>query len=807
MTISDVNYAKEQVIENSKKYFNGYITPAETWTRKYCLRSSEFDDNSQLLFLENTPEQMFHRCATALANNEDDFDKWYDIFRSELDGFKRLVLQGSPMAGLGNPKNVSFSNCFVIPSPEDNIESIMKSVYNMAQIQAYRGGVGVDVSNLRPEGALVSNSANSSSGAWSWCDLFSYVTRLIGQNGRVGALMITMRVDHPDIFNFIKMKSDLAKVTGANVSIRITDEFMNAVKKDENFDLKFHFTDLKYENIRKTIRARDLWDEICKYATSYAEPGLLMWDNILSNSPADSYHNLGFRTISTNPCAELPLCENDSCRLASLNLTGFVINSFEKNAKFDFDLFKNSIRIGIRALDNIVDLDNVPFDKIREKARLGRRLGLGTHGLADCMTKLGIKYDSNEGIKFTNKIFKFMANESYRYSVELGKEKGIFPIFDWELEKDNKFINRLDDDVKEEIKKHGRRNIALLTCAPTGTVSMLSNPNSKNYGSWGVSSGVEPTFSHFYMRKIKITNSEKDVKPDSVDVDGIGYKHHYVVNSVLLEYLNKHSNDISESDLKNIKLPNYFVTSNEIDWRKRIEIQATMQKWIDHGISSTINLPSGTTVETVKDLYEYAWQSGLKGVTIYVDGCRSGILTSSASNKPQQIDRKSAPDRPSELEAIAHVVGTNGNTYNIYLGFYKGNIYEVFAVKKSDIGIGVIDGSKGKIIKRASKVYDFESKNGLIKNINKHEDSEISSFTRLLSTSLRHGVPLEVISEQLIKSKGIVSSMAKAINRIISQYVIGDIEVNEPCDQCEYETTIIVKGCRQCQKCGWKSCS
>ena len=780
-------YSFDEVIEASAKYLSGDDMAASSWARKYALRDS---DNN---FIELTPSDMFDRMARALSEVENDKGKWYDIFRKEFEGFNRLVMQGSPMAGLGNPRSVSLSNCFVIPSPKDSIKSIMDSVYKMAQIQAWRGGVGLDISNLRPDGARVSNAASTSSGAWSWCDLFSYVSRMIGQNGRVGALMLTIRCDHPDVIKFIKMKSDLQKVTGANVSVRITDDFMRAVQSDDDFILTYDFDSDKYENIRETVKAREIWGQIINYATKTAEPGILMWDNIIKNSPADLYPEYGFATISTNPCSEIPLCEDDSCRLASINISGLVNDPFTKDAEFNWDGFKNSIEIGVRALDNMIDLDKLPFPEQQEKAENGRRIGLGTHGLADCLSKLNLRYDSDEALEKVDQIYNYLMDMTYAASVELAKERGPFPIWDAEREKDHPFLNRIDPPIRREMAEYGRRNIACLTCAPTGTVSMLSR----------TSSGIEPVFRTHYERRIKITNGEDKSKADFVDGTGDAWKTHTVYHYSVLEYLNKSADDITKDDMEN--LPEFFVTSDKIDWRKRIELQSVMQKYIDHGISSTINLPKGTTEKTVAKLYELAWEKGLKGVTIYVDGSRDGVLLSGEDMGNSSIYRKSAPSRPDELEAIVHTVGSNGHSYNIFLGFLRENIYEVFAVKQSDIGAGILDGVSGKIIKRSSKKYDFESDTVIIKKINRHEDDELSSFTRLLSTALRHGVPLETVSEQLHKSKGFISSMAKAINRVISQYAMRDVEINEPCEKCNNPTTYLVKGCRKC-KCGWQSC-
>lgn len=773
-------YNLKEAINSSTKWFNGDDMAATAWAKKYALR--DLDGN----IVECTPDDMFDRMAKALASVETDKDKWKKIFRKQLSGFNKLVMQGSPMAGLGNPRRISLSNCFVIESPTDSIQGIYKSVGKMAQIQAYRGGVGVDVSSLRPEGSGVSNAAGSSSGAWSWCDQYSYTTRKVGQRGRVGALMLTMRVDHPDIINFIKMKSNKKLVTGANVSVRITDKFMKAVEEDGDIELWFDFDeDSKYKNISKKVKAREIWNEIIYQATTTAEPGILMWDNIINGSPADCYRDDGFVTVSTNPCSEIPLCPNDACRLASVHLPGFVIDPFCPNARFDFESLAETIEVGVRALDNVVELDKLPFLEQEEMSRKGRRIGLGTHGLADCLLKLNIAYDSNEAIEFIDDLYGFIKNTTYDSSIELAKEKGPFSVYDPEKEKENSFIQNLDANVREKMEIHGRRNIALLTCAPTGTVSMMSQS----------SSGIEPIFQYSYVRRVKLVHGEDHSKADFVDEVGDAWVEHIVYHHALGEYAQKMGMKI-EDLLKN--LPDTFTTSDCIDWDRRIDIQATMQKHIDHGISSTINLPKGTSEEIVGRLYMLAWKKGLKGVTVYVDGSRSGVLVSKSNL---------STSRPKELDSVVHVAGSNGNSYNVIIGFLDGSIYEIFCLKQSEVGL--IDGIKGKIVKHKGKTgarYDFESGPIAIREINRYEDSEISAFTRLLSTALRHGVPLEAISEQLFKSRGSVTHIAKSLNRVLSKYA-GDIK-GIPCanPECNSTNTIMQEGCLKCLDCGNGKC-
>lgn len=775
-------YTLEEAIRASTRWFNNDKMAAEAWANKYALR----DDKDDLL--EKTPDDMFDRMARALASVEKDQAKWFKIFREHLSGFRRLVMQGSPMAGLGSGNSVSLSNCFVIESPEDSIQGIFKSVYKMAQIQAYRGGVGLDVSTLRPEGSRVSNAARSSSGAYNWCDQYSYTSRKIGQRGRIGALMLTMRVDHPDILRFIKMKSDLKIVTGANISVRITDKFMEAVETDDEIDLWFNYNNPKYEDCRKRVKAKEIWDNIVHYAATAAEPGILMWDNIINGSPADCYADEGFVTISTNPCSEIPLCANDACRLASIHLPGFVTGAFTSDAQFDFESFGKTIRVGVRALDNIVDLDDLPFVEQQEMSKKGRRIGLGTHGLADCLLKLNMKYDSDEALEFIDKLYAYLKNTAYDASVDLAIEKGSFSVYDAEKERGHGFIERIDEEVKARMRVHGRRNIALLTCAPTGTVSMMSQS----------SSGIEPIYQLSYKRRVKLNHGEDRTKADFVDDTGDAWMEHLVLHHSLREFL-EHKR-IPENELDHGELPEEFVTSDRIDWDRRVDVQAAIQRHIDHGISSTINLPKDTSEEVVGRIYMRAWKKGLKGITVYVDGSRDGVLVSDT-----EIQRKPAPKRPKELDAMVHVAGSNGSSYNVILGFLDGVIYEVFCLKQSDAGM--IDGIKGKIVKHRgdkSARYDFESGPIVIREINRYEDSEISAFTRILSTSLRHGVPLEMICEQLFKSRGSVTHIAKSLNRVLSIYV-GTIS-GVQCPNCGSRNTVMEEGCFKCRDCQTSKC-
>lgn len=757
---------------------------ASSFIKKYALRRGKND------FIESTPDQMHDRMALALAEVEEDKNKWFKIFREQLDGFRKVVPQGSPMASLGNPyQTMTLSNCYVLPIEADTLEAIFKTLYEMGKLQAYRGGVGIDVTPLRPEGAKVSNAAQESTGAWSWCSLFSMVTRMIGQQGREGALMLSIDVKHPDVMNFIRMKSDLGAVTGANVSVRLSDEFMRAVKNDETFDLTFEFNNDEYAPIINTIKARDLWDQIIHYAATTGEPGLLMWDNIIRRSPADAYADVGFRTISTNPCAEIPLCAYDSCRLTSLNLTGFVRNPFTPAAEFAWDEFDESVAVGVRMLDNMVDLDtNNPFDDQTKAALNGRRLGLGTHGLADMLIMLGYKYDSDEAIAFVDKVFEALKVNAYNASIELAKERGPFPVWDWNKEKDNEFIRDLPDWLKEKMAVYGRRNIALLTCAPTGTVSLVSR----------TSSGIEPIFQLDYNRRVKINNDSDEI-PDSIDEEtGDKWKHYRVVHPMAERYMKA-----TGCTLEELKAEDIWVTASSIDWEKRVKIQGVITNHLDHSASSTINLPRDTSPEVVGNIYMKAWELGLKGITVYVEGSRGGVLVSD--------DMKNAGKRPKILDAVAHTVGSNGSTYTVFIGFHNDTPYEVFCVHKNIANI--TDGVEGKIIKVARGKYTFVAgepdEDGeyplVINKINKYEGTEVSAFTRLLSTALRYGSPPEKISEQLAKAKGTITSTAKAINRVLAKYVKAVTGLR--CTECgSVDSMIYEEACFKCKDCDYSRC-
>ena len=617
-------YSEEQVKKATLQYFSGDELATNVFMTKYCLRDKKGN------FMEKTPDEMHQRIAKEFARMEAQFESRRtapvagntythragphlsesEIY-SYLKDFKYIVPQGSPMMGIGNDYvNVSLSNCVVVDNPQDSVSSIMDAGKDLANLFKRRCGVGLDISDLRPEGAPVNNSARTTTGAWSFADFYSYVCRMIGQNGRRGALMISMDIRHPDIEAFVRMKQDLTKVTGANVSVKITDEFMKAVESQGTFTLQFpvETDDPEYT---MDIDAATLWDTIIQSATATAEPGLLMWDTITKNLPAHSYPE--FKTRTTNPCGEIPLSAYDSCRLVSLNLKNLVENSFEKNADFDFNKLKNVAAIGMRLSDDLVELEleklrsiqrvadsddeKALWNKLYAAASNGRRTGLGTHGLADALACLNLAYDSPEALVIIEKIYRTLRDAAYEESVYLAQERGAFPAFDWGVEENNEFIQRLPAELKQLIARHGRRNISILTNAPTGSVSIMSQ----------TSSGLEPVFRNAYTRRRKLSHDEQHLDADHIDELGDRW----------LEYQVFHHNAQAWLDWQPFEdpgeLPGFFVESDNINWQQRVAVQSVIQQSIDHSISSTINLPKGTDPTLVGELYMEGWRQGTQG--------------------------------------------------------------------------------------------------------------------------------------------------------------------------------------------------
>lgn len=1188
-------YDPSEVEEATLEYFNDDKLATNVWKTKYALKNKKGE------FLEKTPDDMHKRLAKEFARMEKHFGEGLseEKIYSYLKNFKYIVPQGSPMYGIGNNHvNVSLSNCVVVDSPKDSISSIVDSGKDLANLFKRRCGVGIDISTLRPDSMTVNNSAGTTSGAWSFADFYSYVCRMIGQNGRRGALMISMDVKHPDIEKFVTMKNDLSKVTGANVSVKITDDFMQAVEKEEEFDLQFPVNS-DNPTFTKTIKAKDLWNLIVESATQNAEPGILMWDNITKNLPAHCYDN--FKTISTNPslredtlvttnlgakpikwlaenapycmvknidgewkeckvfksgknkqlykittyngqeiyctkehkwpilstsnkvrkgknkkltkvetqflkrqqkivfpydkvgidnkesdfsyedgfvlgwnvgdgwtsyhknnksnqlgfifseedidsgigklvlnytnnlalresslrrdhntksfsycttdkrvvnkfyrefkvqnkrlgipasiwegneqfvkgfidgifssdgnvyvdskktslnsinlisthinllkdvqkvlafygircsvssaekfskfpngksgiytrcslkisglhakkfaetfkltnckkqesldnlrnadysqykntreyltiksieptdfyedvyditvfdnthtfmtefgqtsnCGEIPLSPYDSCRLISLNLKNLVLNPFKSNAKFDFKKLEEVVRVGMRLSDDLVELeieklsnilDNVVdendekelWQKLLTAARTGRRTGLGTHGLADALACLGLPYDSQEALEVVDKIYNTIKTYAYGESIELARQRGKFPDFDWQKEKENEYIKRLPKDIQEKMSKHGRRNISILTNAPTGSVSIESQ----------TSSGLEPVFRNYYVRRRKLSHNEVDVEADFVDELGDRWQEYLVFHHNVLQWLKKNSYEgLNEDKLSSI-LPKYFTTSDAIDWSKRVEIQATIQKHIDHSISSTINLPKGTLPELVGKLYFEGWKKGLKGITVYVDGSRSGVLVEKNEKKNEDsFPQTNAPKRPELVDCDIHHIQVKGEKWTILIGLMNGKPYECLGGLATHIEIPK-KFKKGKLKKNKFKtknnIYDLIIGEGddefKIKDVvTMFDNPDFAVITRMISLGLRHGAGINYVVEQLQKDKNAdMFSFIKCISRVLKTYIKDGTKVSggtdKVCPDCQKDTLVYREGCKMCESCGWTAC-
>ena len=741
-------FSFDEAWNQSLEYFNGAEYTTSVFLSKYALRDNDLN------ILEPTPDYMHDRLATEFARIDaekygQNYDERFKVYRDAIDKFARIVPQGSPMAAIGNKYQLmSASNCVVVESPEDSIEGIFTTALDLAQLMKRRCGVGLDISSLRPDGTNVNNAARTTSGAWSFADLYSYVTRMIGQSGRRGALMVTIDVHHPDVMKFITMKHDKTKVTGANISVRLSNEFLKAVETDSLYEQRWPCEG--EPKIKKMVSAREVWNEIIESATTTAEPGLIMWNTMLANLPAHCYPQ--YKTISTNPCSEIALSAYDSCRLVSINLTGYVRNAFEPNVSFDYSAFEDDIRIAMQMVDNIVDIELELINKIKgvckegretdlwnklyKAGEEGRRTGLGTHALGDTLAQLRIRYDSEDALVIIDKIYSTFRDAAYGASVDLAKERGAFPAFNWELEKNCEFIQRLPNSIKKQMAKTGRRNVAILTQAPTGSTSAISKVG--EFNRFYTSSGIEPVHSNYSTRRKKINANDEHVRVDFVDVVGDKWQEYKIYHPNVLNYREKFGNDSDD------ELPDFFVTADKIDGDMRIKLQGLAQAYIDHSISSTINLPKGTKSDIVGRLYMNAWKHGLKGVTVYVEGSRDGVILS--ENEAESDDRI-VPERQMTLKSETHKIKIDTgdselkNAY-ITVSFFPDTTdpYEVF------INAPV-----------ASNMKDIQI-------------LEVAS--RLASLALRHGVPVEFVSKQLEKVDGqylysIPVSIAKALRSYI----------------------------------------
>lgn len=820
-------YSYEEAFAKALEYFNGDELAASVFVSKYALR----DEKGNIL--EATPSEMHRRLASEFARIEKRYANPIpeDVIFDYFDHFKYIIPQGSPMSAIGNPYQIqSCSNCFVIPSPEDSYGGIIKTDQEQAQIMKRRGGVGFDISHIRPRGLETKNAARTTDGIGVFMDRFSNTCREVAQNGRRGALMLTLSCHHPEIRTFINIKKDLSRVTGANISIRLTDKFMNAVKNKEKVELRWP-VDSDNPKISEMVDAESLWKEIIEAAWLSAEPGLLFWDTAQKYTPSDIYKDFGYESISTNPCGEIILSAFDSCRLLCINLLSFVKNKFTPEAKFDYAEFEKVTMVAQRLMDDMVDIEIEQIDKIlnkiesdpeseeskyveknlwkhiREACVNGRRTGLGITALGDTIAALGIRYGSKESIDITDQIYKTLAVGSYHCSVVLAKERGPFPVFDAKLEKDHPFLNRIWEAspvTYKMYKEYGRRNIANTTTAPVGSVSVMSQ----------TTSGVEGTFSVVYKRRKKINPGDNsNPRVDFIDSKGDKWQEFMVFHHQFKEWMDINGYKFDEND-KPVnsqeelpffkKSPYYQSTSNDIDWKASVDLQAAAQKWVDHAISKTCNLPNNATKELVADVYMKAWESGCKGFTVYRDGCRTGVLITS-SEKKENIQKTSAPKRPKNLDCEIHHTKSRGEDFFVIVGLLDGLPYEVFAGKN-----GCITHAKtGTITKNKRGHYSLlAGDNSLIENVCDLLTDEQAVITRMISLSLRHGSDISFVVDQLEKSPGDMTNFGKALARVLKKYILDGTKVSGyTCSSCGSSNVVRQEGCASCKDCGSSKCS
>jgi ribonucleoside-diphosphate reductase alpha chain len=836
-------YTFEEVVKASTEYFNGDEMAATVWANKYALKNS--DGN----FFELTPDDMHHRIASEIARIEKKYTNplSHDEIFEVIKKFRYILPQGSPMAGIGNNRQIgSLSNCFVIGNEgtSDSYGGIMKIDQEQVQLMKRRGGVGHDLSGIRPKGSPVKNSALTSTGVVPFMERYSNSTREVAQDGRRGALMLSISIKHPDSESFIDAKMDSTKVTGANVSVKITDDFMQAVINDTDFVQQYPI-DSDNPKYTKTIKARDLWKKIVHNAWQSAEPGILFWDTVIRESVPDSYADLGFKTVSTNPCGEIPLCPYDSCRLLAINLYSYVDNPFTDKAKFNARLFRKHIHIAQRIMDDIIDLEQEKIDKIlekidrdpeaeelklvernlwlniRKKTELGRRTGIGITAEGDMLAALGLKYGSQEAIDFSVDVHKFLAIEAYRSSVNLAKERGAFPIYNYEREKDNPFMRRLFENspgLEEDMKKYGRRNIALLTIAPTGTTSMMSQ----------TSSGIEPVFMVSYSRNRKVNPNDKSAKVSFVDEVGDSWETYNVFHHKFLTWLEVNGYDVEkvknmgQDELQEIikKSPYYGATANDVDWIAKVHMQGAVQKWVDHSISVTVNVPNQVDEELIGKIYEEAWKSGCKGMTVYRDGSRTGVLVAKKDEKEDENDFKEtkAPKRPDRLEADIVRFNNNKEKWIAVVGLYKGRPYEIFTGKAEDFIIPNYV-TKGVVVKHRTeknrKRYDFEyedkyGETQVYRGLSRAFDKEYWNYAKLISGTLRHGMPIPFVVNlvnNLHFETDTINTWKAGIVRALKKYIPdGTVDKKNVCPECGESSLVYKEGCLTCSSCGYSKC-
>lgn len=838
-------YTREEAVAASVEYFKGDTLAAEVWVNKYALK-----DSNENIF-ELTPNDMHKRIAKEFARIETknpnglSEEEIYELIKD----FKYIVPQGSPMAGIGNDfQFVSLSNCFVIGNEKDSDSygGILKLDQELVQLMKRRAGVGLDLSFVRPKGSPVKNSALTSTGVVPFMERYSNSTREVAQDGRRGALMESISINHPDSEAFIDAKMDEKKVTGANVSVRMSDAFMKAALAEKQFTQKYP-VDSDEPKYTKNIDANSLWKKVIHNAWKRAEPGILFWDTIIKESIPDCYADLGFKTTSTNPCGEITLCPNDSCRLLILNLYSYVENPFTDKAKFNWDLFKKHVRIAQRLMDDLIELEFEKIDKIinkikndpeeveikraelnlwkniKDKCVQGRRTGLGVTAEGDMMAALGLTYGTDEGNALAEKVHKNLKLSAYASSVELAKERGAFPLYDSKREENNPFINRIkkeDPELYDNMMKYGRRNIALLTIAPTGSVSILTQ----------TTSGIEPAFMIWYMRRKKINPNDKNARIDFTDSVGDSWQEYPVFHHKFLVYLEVNGYDVEKvvampkEDIEKIvkKSPYYKATSNDVDWVKKVEMQGRVQKHVDHSISVTVNLPEDISEETVAKVYETGWKSGCKGITVYREGSRSGVLISESEKKEKEkqklFEDSHAPKRPKFLEADVHRFINKGERWIAFVGLLEGRPYEVFTGKEDEFTIpksvesGVIRRLKIDDESRYDFIINHKTDDVMIvEGLSKAFSAEYHNYARLVSGILRHGMPLPYVVdlvESLNLGEEALTTWKAGVIRSIKKYIQdGTKPKSAKCSSCGVEDGIVFEeGCLKCKNCGNAKC-
>jgi ribonucleoside-diphosphate reductase alpha chain len=834
-------FSQEEAFASSLAYFEGDDLAARVWINKYALKDSEGN------IYELNPNDMHQRIAKELARIEQKYPnpmleaEIFDLIKN----FKYIVPQGSPMAGIGNPYQIaSLSNCFVIGNEgsSDSYGGIMKIDQEQVQLMKRRGGVGHDLSHIRPKGSAVKNSALTSTGLVPFMERYSNSTREVAQDGRRGALMLSVSINHPDAEDFIDAKMEQGKVTGANVSVRIDDDFMNAVVNNTRYTQKFPIHS-STPRVEKVIDAKNLWDKIVHNAWQSAEPGILFWDTIINESVPDCYADLGYKTVSTNPCGEIPLCPYDSCRLLAINLFSYVEEPFTSSAHFNFSLFRKHIAAAQRIMDDIIDLELEKVDgilgkiqadpeleetkaveirlweKIKKKALQGRRTGIGITAEGDMLAALGLRYGSEEATTFSIEVHKTIAIEAYRASVYTAKDRGAFEIFDPEREKENPFILRLkeaDEKLYYEMLEYGRRNIALLTIAPTGTTSLMTQ----------TTSGIEPVFLPVYKRRRKVNPNDQNVKVDFVDEVGDSWEEYVVFHHRFKQWMRAKGIDTelkyTQEELNKIvaKSPYYKATSNDVDWLSKVRLQGAVQKWIDHSISVTINLPNNVSEELVGKLYLEAWKAGCKGVTVYRDGSRSGVLISNETESEETLT--SFPTkRPQVLEADVVRFQNNKEKWIAFIGLLEDQPYEIFTgLADDEDGILIprwVEG--GVIIKNreedGTSRYDFQYKNKrgyktTIEGLSHKFNPEYWNYAKLISGTLRHGMPIvkvvDLINSLQLEGESI-NTWKNGVARALKRFVTDGTEAKgQKCDNCTSSNLIYQEGCLTCKDCGSSKC-